>query len=55
MSAAMAWNIFGGVPYAIAEAVQRPSKRCVPVKTHDQLDLHPARAIGCRWRQQNEL
>src|SRR6476469_5102836 len=25
--------------YAIAEAVQRPSTRCVPVKTDDQLDL----------------
>ena len=25
--------------HAIAEAVQRPSTRCVPVKTDDQLDL----------------
>jgi transposase len=25
--------------YAVAEAVQRPSTRCVPVKTDDQLDL----------------
>ena len=25
--------------YAVAEAVQRPSTRCVPVKTGDQLDL----------------
>ena len=25
--------------YAIAEAVRRPSTRCVPVKTDDQLDL----------------
>src|SRR6516162_7166893 len=28
--------------YAIAEAVQRPSTRCVPIKTDDQLDLQSA-------------
>jgi transposase len=39
--------------HAIAEAVQRPSTRCVPAKTDDQLDLQagaisPGRAtIGC--------
>jgi transposase len=33
--------------HAIAEAVQRPSTRCVPVKTDDQLDLQaPGGAIS---------
>ena len=26
-------------PHAVAEAVQRPSTRCVPIETDDQLDL----------------
>src|SRR4029078_6895660 len=40
-------------PYAIAESVQRPSTRCVPVRTDDQLNLQalprvPARLVGQR-------
>ena len=38
--------------YAVAEAVQRPSTRCVPVKTDNQLDLQvlaPSRGHG--WRR----
>ena len=31
--------------HAIAEAVQRPSTRCVPVKTEDQLDLQALLSI----------
>jgi transposase len=34
--------------YAIAEAVQRPSTRCVPVKTDDQLDLQALHRVGSR-------
>ena len=34
--------------HAIAEAVQRPSTRCVPVKTDDQLDLQLSSA-ACRF------
>jgi transposase len=32
--------------YAIAEAVRRPSTRCVPVKTDDQLDLQAAVSLA---------
>ena len=32
--------------HAIAEAVQRPSTRCVPVKTEDQLDLQATISPG---------
>ena len=39
--------------YAIAEAVQRPSTRCVPVKTDDQLDLQAlhrvTRSVASFW------
>ena len=46
--------------YAIAEAVQRPSTRCVPIKTDDQLDLQPlhrvrSRLIGDRTAVINQL
>ena len=34
--------------YAIAEAVQRPSSRCVPVKTDDQLDLQALHRVRSR-------
>ncbi len=34
--------------YAIAEAVQRPSTRCVPVKTDDQLDLQAPHRVRSR-------
>src|SRR6266699_3693617 len=34
--------------YAIAEAVQRPSTRCVPVKTEDQLDLQALHRVRSR-------
>ncbi len=34
--------------YAIAEAVQRPSTRCVPVKTDDQLDLQALHRVRSR-------
>ena len=46
--------------YAVAEAVQRPSTRCVPVKTDDQLDLQALHRVRshrkcdgcghCQWR-----
>ena len=35
-------------PHAIAEAVQRPSTRCVPVKTDDQLDLQALHRVRSR-------
>jgi transposase len=46
--------------HAIAEAVQRPSTRCVPVKTDDQLDLQAlhrvrSRLIGDRTAVINQL
>jgi len=46
--------------YAVAEAVQRPSTRCVPVKTDDQLDLQAlhrvrARLIGERTAVTNQI
>ena len=34
--------------YAIAEAVQRPSTRCVPLKTDDQLDLQALHRVRSR-------
>ena len=34
--------------HAIAEAVQRPSTRCVPVKTDDQLDLQALHRVRTR-------
>ena len=34
--------------HAIAEAVQRPSTRCVPVKTNDQLDLQALHRVRSR-------
>ena len=34
--------------YAIVEAVQRPSTRCVPVKTNDQLDLQALHRVRSR-------
>ena len=34
--------------HAIAEAVQRPSTRCVPVKTEDQLDLQALHRVRSR-------
>ena len=34
--------------YAIAEAVLRPSTRCVPVKTDDQLDLQALHRVRSR-------
>ena len=34
--------------YAIAEAVQRPSTRCVPVKTEDQLELQALHRVRSR-------
>jgi len=46
--------------HAIAEAVQRPSTRCVPIKTDDQLDLQAlhrvrSRLIGDRTAVINQL
>ena len=46
--------------HAIAEAVQRPSTRCVPVKTDDQLDLQAlhrmrSRLIGDRTAVINQI
>ena len=46
--------------HAIAEAVQRPSTRCVPIKTDDQLDLQAlhrvrSRLIGDRTAAINQL
>ena len=46
--------------HAIAEAVQRPSTRCVPVKTDDQLDLQAlhrvrSRLIGQRTAVINQI
>ena len=46
--------------HAVAEAVQRPSTRCVPIKTDDQLDLqalHRARSrlVGDRTAVINQL
>src|ERR1700751_2261585 len=37
--------------YAIAEAVLRPSTRCVPVKTDDQLDLQALHRVRSRSRR----
>jgi len=34
--------------YAVAEAVQRPSTRCVPVKTDNQLDLQALHRVRSR-------
>jgi transposase len=34
--------------YAVAEAVQRPSTRCVPVKTNNQLDLQALHRVRSR-------
>src|SRR5260370_34372068 len=46
--------------HAIAEAVQRPSTRCVPVKTDDQLDLQAlyrvrSRLVGQRTAVINQI
>ncbi len=46
--------------HAVAEAVQRPSTRCVPIKTDDQLDLQAlhrvrSRLIGDRTAVINQL
>jgi transposase len=46
--------------YAVAEAVQRPSTHCVPIKTDDQLDLQAlhrvrSRLIGDRTAVINQL
>lgn len=46
--------------HAIAEAVQRPSTRCVPVKTDDQLDLQAlhrvrSRLVGQRTAEINQI
>jgi transposase len=46
--------------HAVAEAVQRPSTRCVPVKTDDQLDLQAlhrvrSRLIGERTAVTNQI
>ena len=46
--------------HAVAEAVQRPSTRCVPIKTEDQLDLQAlhrmrSRLIGNRTAVINQL
>ena len=46
--------------HAIAEAVQRPSTRCVPIKTDDQLDLQAlhrvrSRLVGDRTAVINQL
>src|SRR5262245_16183698 len=46
--------------HAVAEAVQRPSTRCVPIKTDDQLDLQAlhrvrSRLIGDRTAIINQL
>ena len=46
--------------HAVAEAVQRPSTRCVPIKTDDQLDLQAlhrvrSRLIGDRTAINNQL
>src|ERR1700746_521273 len=46
--------------HAIAEAVQRPSTRCVPVKTDDQLDLQAlhrvrSRLVGQRTAVVNQI
>ena len=46
--------------HAIAEAVQRPSTRCVPVKTDDQLDLQAlhrvrSRLVGQRTAVTNQI
>jgi transposase len=46
--------------YAIAEAVQRPSTHCVPVKTDDQLDLQAllrvrSRLVGQRTAVINQI
>jgi transposase len=47
-------------PTRIAEAVQRPSTRCVPVKTDDQLDLQAlhrmrSRLVGQRTAVINQI
>jgi transposase len=34
---------------AIAEAVQRPTMRFVPIKTEEQLDLQPVHRVRERW------
>jgi len=46
--------------HAVAEAVQRPSTRCVPIKTDDQLDLQAlhrvrSRLVGDRTAVINQL
>src|SRR6516164_11374142 len=46
--------------HAVAEAVQRPSTRCVPIKTDDQLDLQAlhrvrSRLIGDRTAVINQI
>ena len=46
--------------HAVAEAVQRPSTRCVPIKTDDQLDLQAlhrvrSRLVGNRTAVINQL
>ena len=40
---------------ADAEAVQRPSTRCVPVKTDDQLDLQALHACDLAWSASGPL
>jgi transposase len=41
--------------HAIAEAVQRPSTRCVPVKTDDQLDLQALPGCDLTWSGNERL
>ena len=41
--------------HAIAKAVQRPSTRCVPVKTDDQLDLQALHRVRSRWSANERL
>ena len=42
-------------PRAIAEAVQRPSTRCVSVKTDDQLDLQALHRVDITWSGNERL
>jgi len=39
--------------YAVAEAVQRPSTRCVPVKTDNQLDLQALHRVSVSPHQRS--
>ena len=40
---------------AVAEAVQRPTTRCVPPKTDEQLDLQALHRVRYRQRKTNQL